>query len=317
MHMGAGGNLTEDYEKFLKQPSSNYDDSGYFSIQVLQKAVESFNLDLIPYKSSQNEIAIQAQADPTSVNAYICNFKDHWYTIRKIGNYWFNLNSLFKRPQYISDTYLSILLAQLVNDGYSIFIINGNLPISSADQNIAHFPKELIVSEYSAQILDRPSNNNHNRISNIPYQNIPHFDDAEDDDDDLKAAIAASLTHDEDEIRNESSFKNAIKFSNNEFLEQEDADLKLAIAMSLDNNQNNLNEKNSNIVKLNDDRSQETNRKVDVNDNNTINVSSEAKKPSDTNVNGSCNNNTQANVDDIRKKRLEYLEKLSQSNNKS
>ena len=32
----------------FQQPSSNYDDSGYFSIQVLQKALEVFQLSLLP-----------------------------------------------------------------------------------------------------------------------------------------------------------------------------------------------------------------------------------------------------------------------------
>lgn len=111
----------KDYERFLNQESSNYDDSGFFSIQVIQKALLTFSLDLIPY-SSQNQLAVLARQDPTTFKAFICNFKEHWYTIRKIGNYWFNFNSMFKKPELISETYLQVLLAQLVNDGYSIFI---------------------------------------------------------------------------------------------------------------------------------------------------------------------------------------------------
>ena len=125
IHMSEAGTSTKEYEQFLGQGSSNYDDSGFFSIQVLQKALSAFNLDLIPFKS-QNPFAILARNDPNSLKAFICNFKEHWYTIRKIGNYWFNLNSMFKKPELISETYLSILLAQLQNDGYSIFIGNFN-----------------------------------------------------------------------------------------------------------------------------------------------------------------------------------------------
>ncbi len=121
VHMSEAGTSTKEYATFLGQGSSNYDDSGFFSIQVLQKALSAFGLDLVPF-SSQNPLAIQARNDPTALKAFICNFKEHWYTIRKIGNYWFNLNSMFKAPELISETYLSILLAQLVSDGYSIFI---------------------------------------------------------------------------------------------------------------------------------------------------------------------------------------------------
>lgn len=40
IHMSEAGTSTNDYQQFLAQDSSNYDDSGFFSIQVLQKALE-------------------------------------------------------------------------------------------------------------------------------------------------------------------------------------------------------------------------------------------------------------------------------------
>ena len=47
-----------------QQPSSNYDDSGFFSIQVLQEAVRVWGLELVPF-TSQNPAARDAQQDPT------------------------------------------------------------------------------------------------------------------------------------------------------------------------------------------------------------------------------------------------------------
>lgn len=41
--------------------SQNYDDSGYFSIQVLQKALDIWNLELIPWKSKEMD---SARKDP-------------------------------------------------------------------------------------------------------------------------------------------------------------------------------------------------------------------------------------------------------------
>ncbi|TRY72970.1 hypothetical protein TCAL_15693, partial [Tigriopus californicus] len=46
-------------------------------------------------------------------SAFICNYREHWFTIRRIGNQWFNLNSLLTGPELVSDTYLSLFLAQL------------------------------------------------------------------------------------------------------------------------------------------------------------------------------------------------------------
>ena len=48
-------------------------------------------------------------------SAFICHYRDHWLTIRKLGNQWFNLNSILPGPQLVSDTYLSLYLAQLQN----------------------------------------------------------------------------------------------------------------------------------------------------------------------------------------------------------
>ena len=50
-------------------------------------------------------------------SAYICNFRDHWFTVRKLGYQWFNLNSLLTGPELISDTYLSLFLTQLQQEG--------------------------------------------------------------------------------------------------------------------------------------------------------------------------------------------------------
>ncbi|CAD5114246.1 DgyrCDS3387 [Dimorphilus gyrociliatus] len=121
--------------------SHNMDDSGYFSIQVLQKALEIWNICLFSFKSSRPE-AVAARIDAHSQKAYICNFQDHWFSIRKIGLQWFNLNSMHSAPELISDTYLSLFLAQLQTDGYSIFVVSGNLPDCDADAILKLAPIE-------------------------------------------------------------------------------------------------------------------------------------------------------------------------------
>ena len=46
-------------------------------------------------------------------NAFICNYREHWFTVRKIGTQWFNLNSLLTGPELVSNTFLSMFLVQL------------------------------------------------------------------------------------------------------------------------------------------------------------------------------------------------------------
>jgi ataxin-3 len=53
----------EDYERFIAEPSGNLDDSGYFSVQVIEKALEFCGLELVPYASNDPR-AVAARAYP-------------------------------------------------------------------------------------------------------------------------------------------------------------------------------------------------------------------------------------------------------------
>ncbi|KAF6197599.1 hypothetical protein GE061_008564 [Apolygus lucorum] len=137
--MAESGVDTEEYRTFIQQPSGNMDDSGFFSVQVLSSALAVWSLDLV-LLSSNDPLAVAARESPQDQTAYICNYREHWFTIRKLGNQWFNLNSLFSGPQLVSTTYLSILLAQLQQEDYSIFIVRGRLPASPADEALLVTP---------------------------------------------------------------------------------------------------------------------------------------------------------------------------------
>ncbi|GAB6026863.1 Ataxin-3 [Chamberlinius hualienensis] len=160
--MAEGGINSESYKNFLEQPSTNMDDSGYFSVQVIVSALKVWNLEVIPYQS-QSSAAVQARTDPVSQSAFICNYKDHWFAIRKIGRQWFNLNSLLTSPELISDTYLRMFLAQLEQEGYAIFVIIGDLPESEADNLLRHVlavqnvrPKLLFEENRTKGDLEKP-----------------------------------------------------------------------------------------------------------------------------------------------------------------
>ena len=133
--MEEGGTDTQDYRDFMNSKSHNMDDSGFFSVQVIARALRGvWNLDMIPFNRRGDPVADCARCDPTTAKAFICNQQEHWFTIRKIGMQWFNLNSLFSGPELVSDTYLSLLLTQLQQEGYSIFVVAGVLPECQADQ---------------------------------------------------------------------------------------------------------------------------------------------------------------------------------------
>uniref|UniRef100_A0A0B6Z235 ubiquitinyl hydrolase 1 n=1 Tax=Arion vulgaris TaxID=1028688 RepID=A0A0B6Z235_9EUPU len=137
--MAEGGIGTNEYQRFIEEPSSNYDDSGFFSVQVITEALSVWGLDMVLY-NSQDPISVQARTDPTQMSAFICNYHQHWFSVRKLGHQWFNLNSLLSGPELISDTYLSLFLTQLQQEGYSIFIVTGALPECEADQLLRLMP---------------------------------------------------------------------------------------------------------------------------------------------------------------------------------
>lgn len=123
----------------------------------------------------------------SNAQAYICNYVEHWFTIRKFGSQWFNLNSLLSNPEPISDTYLSLFLKQLQTEGYSIFIVYGILPHSDADQ-VTNFD----ISNYTS----RTSNHdNINYKSNVEDEVIANSlkDYLEDEKRQLELALKMSL----------------------------------------------------------------------------------------------------------------------------
>ncbi|KAJ3191765.1 Ataxin-3 [Irineochytrium annulatum] len=120
--------------------SENYDDSGFFSVQVLQKALETWNLTLEPIGSEAQK---EVKADPAKADAFILNLSEHWFTIRRFGGSrqrFMNLNSLLGAPEPVTETYLSVLLNALEGEGYSVFVVVGKLPTCDADSFAARNP---------------------------------------------------------------------------------------------------------------------------------------------------------------------------------
>lgn len=124
--------------------------------------------------------------------AYICNYHEHWFTIRKIGSQWFNLNSLLSGPDLISDTYLSLFLTQLESEGYTVFVVNGILPESRADD---------VLSKIKIDPIPKPKISNVKteavKLVETTYKGSDGFTDEERNE--LKDTIAKSLKSREEE----------------------------------------------------------------------------------------------------------------------
>ncbi|KAL1368553.1 ataxin-3 homolog [Arachis duranensis] len=191
---------------FLSEESHNVSLDGDFSIQVLQKALEVWDLQVIPLDSP---VAEPAQIDPELENAFICHLQDHWFCIRKVNGEWYNFDSLYAAPQHLSKFYLSAYLDSLKGFGWSIFLVRGNFPkefpISSAESSNG-FGQWL--SPEDAERITKSCNSGltpHQRTNESQQQflssgEVEMYSDFEDEE--LKAAIAASLMDSSSSVAN-------------------------------------------------------------------------------------------------------------------
>ncbi|NWX12598.1 ATX3 protein, partial [Aegotheles bennettii] len=216
MRMAEGGVSSEEYRTFLQQqPSVNMDDSGFFSIQVISNALKVWGLELILFNSPEYQ---RLGIDPINEKSFICNYKEHWFTVRKLGKQWFNLNSLLMGPELISDTYLALFLAQLQQEGYSIFVVKGDLPDCEADQllqmiRVQQMQRPKLIGEEAAQLRD---------------QRLPRSD--------VDQAIEVNHPFDGTGMldEDEENFQRALALSRQEIdMEDEEADLRRAIQLSM------------------------------------------------------------------------------------
>ncbi|XP_025070317.1 ataxin-3 isoform X2 [Alligator sinensis] len=233
MRMAEGGMSSEEYRTFLQncslittsgfspilhpeqQPSGNMDDSGFFSIQVISNALKVWGLELILFNSPEYQ---RLGIDPINEKSFICNYKEHWFTVRKLGKQWFNLNSLLTGPELISDTYLALFLAQLQQEGYSIFVVKGDLPDCEADQllqmvRVQQIQRPKLIGEETAQSRDQrlqKSNLDQAVEVNHPFDGTGMLDE------------------------DEENFQKALALSRHEIdMEDEEADLRRAIQLSM------------------------------------------------------------------------------------
>ncbi|KAF8556391.1 Josephin-domain-containing protein [Imleria badia] len=176
--------LEQSYNEDIRgQASANMDDTGFFSVQVLENALHVWGLSLIRWRS---EAMKPYQNRPDTQLAFVLNQDQHWYTLRRFGSpgengHWFNLDSTKPSPQWISKTYLSMFLQQAEQEGYSTFAV---VPV---DPSNAH-PLPRCDADDVASTLPEPSSTS-SAGSRIPSSE-PGF---EDEDMDLQAALQASL----------------------------------------------------------------------------------------------------------------------------
>jgi hypothetical protein len=104
------------------QQSQNVRADGFFSIQVIVGALQNAGFEMNRVGSSDSNFNIEHANRETG---FIFNRSQHWFSLRNIGGYWFDLNSMKPVPVHLSDTHVRMFVEQMKQDGYDVFIVRG------------------------------------------------------------------------------------------------------------------------------------------------------------------------------------------------
>lgn len=117
----------------MLEGSTNVDEAGNFSIQVLKAALQEQYHLVLDYLTEE---VLQGK-DITEMQGFICHKSDHWFALRNIGGRFWNLNSTTERPEAVSHFALAKEMQQTRKLGYTIFAIPSGLPPAGRKQGNA------------------------------------------------------------------------------------------------------------------------------------------------------------------------------------
>ncbi|KAF4599864.1 hypothetical protein EYR40_006968 [Pleurotus pulmonarius] len=193
--------------------STNMDDTGFFSVQVLENALSVWGLNLVRWRSAE----MRAYQDrPHTQLGFILNLQQHWFTLRRFGpaeakidldtgeGHWFNLNSFLPAPdrRYFPKSIYDRLSLTIALQGYSVFVVtqadpSGPLALArtDADQIATTLPEPSEAPNYQASrsYTTRPSTTTASTSRNTGGLEDVSMEGFEDEDFELQAALQASM----------------------------------------------------------------------------------------------------------------------------
>ncbi|CRH02690.1 ataxin-3, putative [Plasmodium relictum] len=113
--------------ELVRNNSSNVLDDGFINISVLIECLKRKNILL---KNVFEEDLIKIISSNHQDIGYICNLEQHWFSIRKIHNTWYVLDSLKSAPLYIKEMNLKFYFNDVIKK-YHIFSVQNVNPYIS------------------------------------------------------------------------------------------------------------------------------------------------------------------------------------------
>lgn len=98
---------------------------GFFNVQVIRLLLERMGFDLLPLKGESGRSALK---DSAKESGYICNRREHWFALRRIGQEWFDLNSCLMTPRHYTNADVQHHINEAMREGYDVFVVRGEFP---------------------------------------------------------------------------------------------------------------------------------------------------------------------------------------------
>lgn len=190
-----GKELDEQESEFLKchsndlvrNNSTNVLEDGFINISVIIECLKRMNICL--KNVSEEDLMKIVSNDHHQDIGYICNLEKHWFSIRKIYNNWYVLDSLKSNPLYIKDMKLKFYFNDIMKK-YHIFSVQNENPYISlpkpdisftpSNPNQLYVPTNQIneITEVSGYFLDEnrsTGDTTHRYLLNSKDQNEQRF----------------------------------------------------------------------------------------------------------------------------------------------
>merc|ERR1719161_59462 len=105
---------------------------GFFNVQVIKVLMErmGYSMNLI-----KGEAGKDALKDTAKEQAYICNRREHWFSLRGIGAEWFDLNSCLHTPQHYLAADIHHHINEAMREGYDVFVVRGDFPKTALEND--------------------------------------------------------------------------------------------------------------------------------------------------------------------------------------
>merc|ERR1719316_2558561 len=105
---------------------------GFFNVQVMQAVLSRAGYTMQP---AGGENGLTDKDDTAKETAFILNKREHWFSLRRIGMEWFDLNSCMRTPQHYTAADVRFHIRDAVQQGYSVFVVRGAFPNCALEEN--------------------------------------------------------------------------------------------------------------------------------------------------------------------------------------